>query len=176
MSLMGRRRLEEEEVQLTEVTKGFPMLRKGEPKSQIPQRLNLRHLNCLEKGWLICANSLSRRPLTVSQMLLVLAFAKPAKPYLLHMKASASGLGDVLNREPKGLRPVAFEGCTLQSVQSLCRCNSKRLYNFSTIHRQSTLYMDMCHRKFRHSIGNSRPAWYPSRSSSWGISLLSKSQ
>lgn len=39
----------------------------------------------------------------------VLAFADPAKPYILHIDASTTGLGAVLNQEhPQGLRPVAF--------------------------------------------------------------------
>lgn len=39
----------------------------------------------------------------------VLAFADPAKPYILHIDASTTGLGAMLNQQYcKGLQPVAF--------------------------------------------------------------------
>lgn len=39
----------------------------------------------------------------------VLAYTDSAKPYVLHVDASLSGLGAVLNQEhPDGLRPVAY--------------------------------------------------------------------
>lgn len=48
----------------------------------------------------------------------VLAFADPAKPYILHVDASLNGLGAVLNQEyPEGLRPVAFASCKLSGPE-----------------------------------------------------------
>lgn len=41
---------------------------------------------------------------------LLLAFADPAKPYILHIDASTTGLGAVLNQKyPEGLQPVALQ-------------------------------------------------------------------
>ncbi|KAL2093139.1 hypothetical protein ACEWY4_010451 [Coilia grayii] len=48
----------------------------------------------------------------------VLAFADPAKPYVLHVDASLNGLGAVLNQEyPEGLRPVAFASRKLSASE-----------------------------------------------------------
>ncbi|XP_076850337.1 uncharacterized protein LOC143500204 [Brachyhypopomus gauderio] len=48
----------------------------------------------------------------------VLAFADPNKPYVLHVDASLSGLGAVLNQEhPEGLRPVAFASRGLSAAE-----------------------------------------------------------
>lgn len=49
----------------------------------------------------------------------VLAYADPAKPYVLHVDASLSGLGAVLNQEhPEGLRPVAYASRKLSVAES----------------------------------------------------------
>ena len=48
----------------------------------------------------------------------VLAFADPAKPYVLHINASFKGLEAVLNQEhPEGLRPVTFVSRKLSSSE-----------------------------------------------------------
>ncbi|KAG1955575.1 interleukin-1 receptor accessory protein-like 1-A [Pimephales promelas] len=48
----------------------------------------------------------------------VLAFADSTKPYVLHVDASANGLGAVLNQEyPEGLRPVAYASRKLSSTE-----------------------------------------------------------
>lgn len=48
----------------------------------------------------------------------VLAYADPAKPYVLHVDASLSGLGAVLNQEhPEGLRPVAYASRKLSAAE-----------------------------------------------------------
>lgn len=48
----------------------------------------------------------------------VLAYADPAKPYILHVDASLSGLGAVLNQEyPEGLRPVAYASRKLSTAE-----------------------------------------------------------
>ncbi|XP_067266693.1 uncharacterized protein [Chanodichthys erythropterus] len=48
----------------------------------------------------------------------VLAYADPAKPYVLHVDASLSGLGAVLNQEHlDGLRPVAYASRRLSAAE-----------------------------------------------------------
>lgn len=48
----------------------------------------------------------------------VLAFADPAKPYVLQIDASLQGLGAVFNQDyPEGLRPVAFASQKLSSSE-----------------------------------------------------------
>ncbi|RXN27967.1 cell differentiation RCD1-like protein [Labeo rohita] len=48
----------------------------------------------------------------------VLAFADPSLPYVLHVDASMSGLGAVLNQEyPDGLQPVAFASRKLSASE-----------------------------------------------------------
>lgn len=48
----------------------------------------------------------------------VLAFADPTKPYILHVGASMSGLGAVVNQEyPEGLRPIAFASRKLSNSE-----------------------------------------------------------
>ncbi|RXN34850.1 Retrovirus-related Pol polyprotein from transposon 297 [Labeo rohita] len=48
----------------------------------------------------------------------VLAFADPTRPYVLHVDASLSGLGAMLNQEhPGGLRPVAYASQKLSASE-----------------------------------------------------------
>lgn len=92
---------------LTELTKGYPPVRKGCTSS--PDKSYFKEGEPFGERWdeectkafydiIYC---LTHAP--------VLAFADPAKPYVLHVDASLNGLGAVLNQEyPEGLRPVAF--------------------------------------------------------------------
>lgn len=76
---------------LTDLTKGYPPVKKG-------------------KKAVTSSSALTQAP--------VLAFANPAKPYILHVDASFDGIGAVLNQEyPEGLRPVAFASRKLRNSE-----------------------------------------------------------
>ncbi|KAL6462538.1 hypothetical protein MHYP_G00289600 [Metynnis hypsauchen] len=109
---------------LTDLTKGYPPNNKrkgthpkrvdGKSKPQVYFResepFGDRWTEACAQAFCEIINCLTSAP--------VLAFADPNKPYVLHVDASLSGLGAVLNQEhPEGLRPVAFASRGLSAAE-----------------------------------------------------------
>ncbi|XP_049321873.1 uncharacterized protein LOC125782292 [Astyanax mexicanus] len=104
---------------LTELTKGYPPTQKGRKSSKtagdktyfkIKEPFGDRWDESCTQAFNQIIHCLTHAP--------VLAFADPAKPYVLHIDASLHGLGAVLNQEyPEGLRPVAFASRKLSSSE-----------------------------------------------------------
>ena len=95
---------------LTELTKGYPPTQKGR-KTQIidSTKTYLKTSEPFGERWDQSCRDAFKKVIDHLINAPVLAFADPAKPYILHIDASTSGLGAVLNQEhPEGLRPVAF--------------------------------------------------------------------
>ena len=95
---------------LTELTKGYPPTQKGR-KTQITDstKTYLKTSEPFGERWDQSCGDGFKKVIDCLINAPVLAFADPAKPYILHIDASTSGLGAVLNQEhPGGLRPVAF--------------------------------------------------------------------
>lgn len=92
---------------LTELTKGYPPAQKNrkdiikgkkERYFQVSEPFGSRWTPVCDDAFQNIVYKLTHAP--------VLAFADPAKPCILHIDASLSGLGAVLNQEyPEGLRP-----------------------------------------------------------------------
>lgn len=95
---------------LTELTKGYPPTQKGRKMQaidstksylKVSEQFGERWDQSCKDAFMQIIDCLVNAP--------VLAFADPAKPYILHIDASTTGLGAVLNQQyPEGLRPVAF--------------------------------------------------------------------
>lgn len=104
---------------LTELTKGYPPAQgskkgvtKGKQNSyfRVAEPFGDRWTPACDDAFQSIVYKLTHAP--------VLAFADPAKPYILHVDASLDGLGAVLNQEcPEGLRPVAFASRKLSHAE-----------------------------------------------------------
>lgn len=101
---------------LKELTKGYPPTRNGHKvaleKAYFKERepFGERWDEECTKAFHDIIHCLTHAP--------VLAFADPAKPYVLYVDASLNGLGAVLNQEyPEGLRPVAFASRKLSASE-----------------------------------------------------------
>ncbi|XP_071374845.1 retrovirus-related Pol polyprotein from transposon 412 [Centroberyx affinis] len=104
---------------LTELTKGYPPAQrkkkdviKGKKESyfKVSEPFGKRWTPACDNAFHHIVYKLTHAP--------VLAFADPAKPYVLHVDASLNGLGAVLNQEyPEGIRPVAFASRKLSPAE-----------------------------------------------------------
>lgn len=104
---------------LTELTKGYPPAQrsrkdviKGKKESyfRVSEPFGSRWTSACDDAFQNIVYKLTNPP--------VLAFADPAKHYILHVDASLNGLGAVLNQEhPEGLRPVAFASRKLNQAE-----------------------------------------------------------
>nr|XP_055033931.1 uncharacterized protein LOC129422186 [Misgurnus anguillicaudatus] len=100
---------------LTELTKGYPPA-KGRGKLEGKKYYNEREL--FGERWDKECTDAFKKIIHCLTHAPVLAFADPTLPYVLHVDASLSGLGAVLNQEhPEGLRPVAFASRKLSSSE-----------------------------------------------------------
>ncbi|KAL7831312.1 hypothetical protein SRHO_G00308150 [Serrasalmus rhombeus] len=103
---------------LTELTKGYPPTQKGRKSSKTAgDKTYFKVREPFGDRWdESCTQAFDQiHCLTHAP---VLAFADPARPYVLHVGASLHGLGAVLNQEyPEGLRPVAFASRKLNSSE-----------------------------------------------------------
>lgn len=103
---------------MTELTRGYPPVsRKKQQKSSSDQTYHDESEpfgsswtdSCTEAFHKITA-CLTHEPL--------LAFADPARPYVLHVDANLKGLGALLNQVyPEGLRPAAFTSTGLNATE-----------------------------------------------------------
>lgn len=95
---------------LTELTKGYPPAQKGRKTQNTDStKTYLKESEPFGERWDQSCQDAFKKVIDCLINAPVLAFADPAKPYILHIDASTSGLGAVLNQEhPEGLRPVAF--------------------------------------------------------------------
>lgn len=92
---------------LTKLTKGYPPVRSGCKSS--PDRPYFKEGEPFGEHWDKECTKVFYDIIYCLTHAPVLAFADPAKPYVLHVDDSLNGLGAVLNQEyPEGLRPVAF--------------------------------------------------------------------
>ncbi|XP_073318838.1 retrovirus-related Pol polyprotein from transposon 412 [Pagrus major] len=93
---------------LTELTKGYPPTQ--QKKKNVSKKNNYFKVSePFDKRWTPACDDAFHLIIEKLTNAPVLAFADPAKPYVLHVDASLNGLGAVLNQEyPEGLRPVAF--------------------------------------------------------------------
>uniref|UniRef100_A0A3B3RJL8 ribonuclease H n=1 Tax=Paramormyrops kingsleyae TaxID=1676925 RepID=A0A3B3RJL8_9TELE len=102
---------------LTELTKGYPPVRKGRKVKQ-DQKHYFREAEPFGERWDAECTKAFRNIIDCLTHAPVLAFADPWKPYVLHVDASLNGIGAVLNQEyPEGLRPVAFASRKLSSSE-----------------------------------------------------------
>lgn len=102
---------------LTDLTRGYAPLRKGKPSKETPTKY-FKESEPFGPRWTeACTKAVERIKLCLTQAP-VLAFADPDKPFILHVDASLTGLGAVLNQaHPEGLRPVAFASRGLSSAE-----------------------------------------------------------
>lgn len=104
---------------LTELTKGYPPAQrsrkdivKGKKDNyfQVSEPFGSRWTPACDDAFQNIVYKLTHAP--------VLAFADPAKHYILHVDASLNGLGAVLNQEyPEGIRPVTFASRKLSQAE-----------------------------------------------------------
>lgn len=100
---------------LTELTKGYPPVkgsgkRNGKNYYKETDPFGARWDKSCGEAFKAIIHCLTNAP--------VLAFADNSLPYVLHVDASLSGLGAVLNQEhPEGLRPVAFASRKLSTSE-----------------------------------------------------------
>lgn len=95
---------------LTELTKGYPPAQRSRRDVLKGKKENyFRVSELFGSRWTPACDDAFQNIVYKLTHALVLAFADPAKHYILHVDASLSRLGAVLNQEhPEGLRPVAF--------------------------------------------------------------------
>lgn len=100
---------------LTELTKGYPPAKgkckvEGKKYFKETDQFGERWDNACKQAFQEIIKCLTQAP--------VLAFADPSLPYVLHIDASLSGIGAVLNQEHSdGLRPVAFASRKLSASE-----------------------------------------------------------
>ncbi|KAI4883695.1 hypothetical protein NFI96_009130 [Prochilodus magdalenae] len=94
---------------LTELTKGYPPVRCGRKLAKDQGKTYFKESEPFGDRWNVDCSEAFHRIISCLTHAPVLAFADPNKPYILHVDASMSGLGAVLNQKyPEGLKPVAF--------------------------------------------------------------------
>ncbi|XP_062372262.1 retrovirus-related Pol polyprotein from transposon 412 isoform X1 [Sardina pilchardus] len=103
---------------LTELTKGYPPVRKGKKPSVVKDQQYYKESEPFGSRWTEACTRAFREIIRRLTNAPVLAFADPNKPYVLHIDASLKGLGAVLNQvHPEGLRPVAFASRGLNAAE-----------------------------------------------------------
>lgn len=101
---------------LTELTKGYPPA-KGQ-RQMAPNRKYYQESEPFGERWDKACTDAFHHIIHCLTHAPVLAYADPIKPYILHVDASLSGLGAVLNQEyPEGLRPVAYASRKLSTAE-----------------------------------------------------------
>lgn len=103
---------------LTELTKGYAPTQRVRKQGLDKNKTYLKESEPFNDRWnQSCTDAFQ----SIIQCLMnapVLAFADPAKPYVLHTDASFKGVGAVLYQEhPEGFRPVAFASRKLSSPE-----------------------------------------------------------
>lgn len=94
---------------LTDLTRGYEPPKRGRPKQTGQMKQYLSKTEPFGERWTSACTEAFQKIKTCLIQALVLAFADPTRPYILHVDASFDGLGAVLNQQyPEGLRPVAF--------------------------------------------------------------------
>ncbi|KAL6481950.1 hypothetical protein MHYP_G00100300 [Metynnis hypsauchen] len=102
---------------LTELTKGYPPAKCGKKCSKDQGKMYFKESEPFGDRWNNACSEAFHKIIYCLTHAPVLAFADPAKPYILHVDASMSGLGAVLNQEhPEGLKPVAFASPKLNAT------------------------------------------------------------
>ncbi|RXN14231.1 Retrovirus-related Pol polyprotein from transposon 297 [Labeo rohita] len=100
---------------LTELTKGYPPA-KGQGK--MDGKKYYKETEPFGERWDKSCGEAFKQIIYCLTHAPVLAFADPSLPYVLHVDASMSGLGAVLNQEyPDGLQPVAFASRKLSASE-----------------------------------------------------------
>ena len=103
---------------LTDLTKGYPPVRKGKKVSVKDQQQYFKESQPFGSRW---TNECTKAFHEIIECLTnapVLAFADPNKTYVLHIDASLKGLGAVLNQvHDEGLRPIAFASRGLSAAE-----------------------------------------------------------
>ncbi len=103
---------------LTELCKGYPPTQKKRKAAKVPDKTYNKVSEPFGDRWDESCTEAFRKIIRCLTNTPVLAFADPAKPYVLHIDASFKGLGAVLNQEhPGGLRPVAFASRKLSASE-----------------------------------------------------------
>ncbi|RXN25500.1 Retrovirus-related Pol polyprotein from transposon 297 [Labeo rohita] len=102
---------------LTELTKGYPPT-SGQNRKAVDAKKYYKESEPFGERWDDnCTAAFSKIIYSLTHAP-VLAFADPTRPYVLHVDASLSGLGAVLNQEhPGGLRPVAYASRKLSASE-----------------------------------------------------------
>lgn len=94
---------------LTELCKGYPPTQKKRRDTKAPDKTYHKVSQPFRERWGPECTEAFQKIIWCLTNAPVLAFADPAKPYVLHVDASFQGIGAVLNQEHvEGLRPVAF--------------------------------------------------------------------
>ncbi|XP_049329329.1 uncharacterized protein LOC111193656 [Astyanax mexicanus] len=103
---------------LTDLTRGYAPLRKESKPNKASNIKYFKESEPFGQRWTeACTKAFGQIKQCLTQAP-VLAFADPDKPFILHVDASLSGLGAVLNQEhPDGLRPVAFASRGLNNAE-----------------------------------------------------------
>lgn len=97
---------------LTELCKGYSPIQKKRKPTPSPDKTYYEVNEPFGDHWDQFCSEAFQKIIHCLTNALVLAFADPTKPYILHVDASFHGLGAVLNQEyPDGLRSVAFASC-----------------------------------------------------------------
>ncbi len=103
---------------LTELTKGYPPVRKGKKPESVSDRTYYVESELFGSRWTDSCTEAFCKIIDCLTHAPVLAFADPTRPYVLHVDASLKGLGAVLNQVyPEGLRPVAFASRGLNAAE-----------------------------------------------------------
>ncbi|KAG1932770.1 interleukin-1 receptor accessory protein-like 1-A [Pimephales promelas] len=101
---------------LTDLTKGYPPV-KGKRDATLTGKY-FKEAEPFGARWNQTCSEAFRKIVHCLTNAPVLAFADSTKPYVLHVDASANGLGAVLNQEYlEGLRPVAYASRKLSSTE-----------------------------------------------------------
>lgn len=102
---------------LSELTKGY-LPAKGKRKVTSERKTYFRETDPFGERWdKECTDAFDNIIYCLTHAP-VLAFADPEKPYVLHVDASLTGLGAVLNQEyPEGLRPLAYASRKLNAAE-----------------------------------------------------------
>ncbi|KAJ8004186.1 hypothetical protein DPEC_G00156160 [Dallia pectoralis] len=102
---------------LTELTKGYPPT-SGQNSKSSDGKIYFRISDPFGERWDDTCTAAFQNIIDCLTHAPVLAFADPAKPYVLHVDPSLSGLGAVLNQEHSGgLRPVAYASRKLSASE-----------------------------------------------------------
>lgn len=104
---------------LTELTKSYPPTQNGRKANTTdPTKVYFKASEPFGEWWDQSCRDAFRKIIDCLINAPVLAIADPTKPYILHVDASMSGFGALLNQEyPEGLRPVAFASRKLSSSE-----------------------------------------------------------